>query len=65
MYVFVWVSSEKQQTESNLGLFGEGPGGLEDEGVEDEEGAERDPVVADDEAGVEHRILSKETKNIT
>jgi len=47
---------------SNLGLFGEGPGGLEDEGVEDEEGAERDPVVADDEAGVEHRILSKKTK---
>ena len=41
----------------DLGLLREGPGRLEDEGVEDEEGAEGDPVVADDQARVEHRVL--------
>ncbi len=44
---------------SNLGLFREGPGCLEDEGVEDEEGAQGDPVVADDETRVEHRVLQE------
>ena len=43
----------------DLGLLREGPGRLEDEGVEDEEGAEGDPVVADDQARVEHRVLQR------
>ena len=48
----------------DLGLLREGPGRLEDEGVEDEEGAEGDPVVADDQARVEHRVLQR-SKNFT
>ncbi len=42
-----------------LRLFAEPPRGLEYEPVEDAEDGERDPVVADDKAGVEDGILEE------
>ena len=40
-------------------LLAERPGGVEDVCVEDDEDAERDPVVADDEGGVEDGVLEE------
>ena len=41
------------------GLLAEPPSRVKDEAVEDDEDGQRDPVVADDQGSVEHRIFQE------